>query len=382
MTTNTKYSKPVISTNPSAHNDKRKNRINNLMNNELVFNTQKKNKFSENVDKIYGKENFNIISNKLLNSFEKDEKSTINQENKRDKFRIKINEMNAQNNNSNNNMNILPSSSTSLYNNINPGFSTIKKVNDIITPDKKIMRSSSVGYFHFESNKQNNRRGKYIEYNSNKLINNNKGINLYSNINNSNSGGEYTNLHNIANKVESKGIKIVHKGHILDNNINSNRGKNNHNDNKSKSNLKLNNSKNTFYLPRLNNNTKGMSNNHDLNYISNNNNSNVNNKIKNKLNSSQFKFKINNAIKKGFNLNNNKLLVFPASNYQQLFKRSESSGFMNFGTNLNTNKSNKGINNSNNSKKFMGLSSSLVNMGYINNKNDKKLRRNASELFI
>ena len=384
MTTNTKYSKPVISTNPSAHNDKRKNRINNLMNNELEFNTQKKNKFSENVDKIYGKENFNIISNKLLNSFEKDEKSTINQENKRDKFRIKINEMNAQNNNSNNNMNILPSSSTSLYNNINPGFSTIKKVNDIITPDKKIMRSSSVGYFHFESNKQNNRRGKYIEYNSNKLINNNKGINLYSNINNSNSGGEYTNLHNIANKVESKGIKIVHKGHILDNNINSNRGKNNHNENKSKSNLKLNNSKNTFYLPRLNNNTKGMSNNHDLNYISNNNNSNVNNKIKNKLNSSQFKFKINNAIKKGFNLNNNnnKLLVFPASNYQQLFKRSESSGFMNFGTNLNTNKSNKGINNSNNSKKFMGLSNSLVNMGYINNKNDKKLRRNASELFI
>ena len=384
MTTNTKYSKPVISTNPSAHNDKRKNRINNLMNNELVFNTQKKNKFSENVDKIYGKENFNIISNKLLNSFEKDEKSTINQENKRDKFRIKINEMNAQNNNSNNNMNILPSSSTSLYNNINPGFSTIKKVNEIITPDKKIMRSSSVGYFHFESNKQNNRRGKYIEYNSNKLINNNKGINLYSNINNSNSGGEYTNLHNIANKVEQKGIKIVHKGHILDNNINSNRGKNNHNENKSKSNLKLNNSKNTFYLPRLNNNTKGMSNNHDLNYISNNNNSNVNNKIKNKLNSSQFKFKINNAIKKGFNLNNNnnKLLVFPASNYQQLFKRSESSGFMNFGTNLNTNKSNKGINNSNNSKKFMGLSSSLVNMGYINNKNDKKLRRNASELFI
>ena len=388
MTTNTKYSKPVVSTNPSAHNDKRKNRINNLMNNELVFNTQKKNKFSENVDKIYGKENFNIISNKLLNSFEKDEKSTINQENKKDKFRIKINEMNEQNNNSNNNMNILPSSSTSLYNNINPGFSSIKKINDIITPDKKIMRSSSVGYFNFESNKQNNKRGKYIEYNSNKLINNNKGINLYSNLNNSNSGGEYTNLHNIVNKAEQKGIKIVHKGHILDNNMNSNKGKNNHIENKSKSNLKLTNSKNTFYLPRLNNNTKGMNSNYDLNFInnnnSNNNNSNTNSKIKNKLNSSQFKFKINNAIKKGFNVNNNnnKLLVFPSSNYQQLFKRSESSGFMNFGTNINTNKSNRGLNNSNNSKKFMGLSSSLVNMGYINNKNDKKLRRNASELFI
>ena len=388
MTTNTKYSKPVVSTNPSAHNDKRKNRINNLMNNELVFNTQKKNKFSENVDKIYGKENFNIISNKLLNSFEKDEKSTINQENKKDKFRIKINEMNEQNNNSNNNMNILPSSSTSLYNNINPGFNSIKKINDIITPDKKIMRSSSVGYFNFESNKQNNKRGKYIEYNSNKLINNNKGINLYSNLNNSNSGGEYTNLHNIVNKAEQKGIKIVHKGHILDNNMNSNKGKNNHIENKSKSNLKLTNSKNTFYLPRLNNNTKGMNSNYDLNFInnnnSNNNNSNTNSKIKNKLNSSQFKFKINNAIKKGFNVNNNnnKLLVFPSSNYQQLFKRSESSGFMNFGTNINTNKSNRGLNNSNNSKKFMGLSSSLVNMGYINNKNDKKMRRNASELFI
>ena len=29
------------------------------MNNELVFNTQKKNKFSDNVEKIYSNDNFN-----------------------------------------------------------------------------------------------------------------------------------------------------------------------------------------------------------------------------------------------------------------------------------------------------------------------------------
>ena len=43
MTTNTKYSKPMISTNPSANIDKRKNRISNIVDNALVFNTQKKN---------------------------------------------------------------------------------------------------------------------------------------------------------------------------------------------------------------------------------------------------------------------------------------------------------------------------------------------------
>ena len=66
MTTNTKYSKPMISTNPSANIDKRKNRISNIVDNALVFNTQKKNKFSDNVEKIYSNDNFNIISNKLL----------------------------------------------------------------------------------------------------------------------------------------------------------------------------------------------------------------------------------------------------------------------------------------------------------------------------
>ena len=392
MTTNTKYSKPVISTNPSANVDKRKNRINNLMNNELVYNTQKKNKFSDNVNKIYGKENFNIISNKLLNSFEGNEKSLIQQqikeENKKEKYKIRINEMNAQNNDDTTHMSLVPSSSTSLYNNIKNsglGYNNMKKINDIITPDKKIMRSSSVGYFNLENSKQNNKRGKFIEYNSNKLLDKN-GVNIISKLNNSNSG-DYTNLYNIANKGEQSNLKLGHKSHILDNNLNSQRAKinnnnnNNYNENKIKNNLKLNNSKNTFYLPRLNHQKGANYNYNEYNYI----NNNINNKKKNKLNVSQLKFKINNAIKRGFNLNTNnknKLLVFPQSNYQQIFKRSESSGFINLGSNINNNNiSNRGNKNPSNSKKFMGLSNSLVNMGYINNE-DKKLKRNASELFL
>ena len=387
MTTNTKYSKPVISKNPSANVDKRKNRINNLMNNELVLNTQKKNKFSENVNKIYGKENFNIISNmsnKLVNSFEGFDKSVIKQqmeeENKKERYKIKINEMNEQNNEDTTHISLLPSSSTSLYNNIKNnglGSNNVKKINDIITPDKKIMRSSSVGYFNFENIKQNNKRGKYIEYNSNKLSNNNDGMNLISNLNNSNSG-EYTNLYNAANKGEQNNIRIVHKSHILDNNLNSQRGKLNNNENKGKNSLKLSNTKNTFYLPRLNNQKAGVNYNYNYNEFSYLNN-NINNKKKSKLNVSQLKFKINNAIKRGYNYNaNNKknLLVFPQSNYHQIFKRSESTGFTNLGSNI----SNRGGKNSSN-KKFMGLSNSLVNMGYINN-DDKKLRRNASELFL
>ena len=387
MTTNTKYSKPVISTNPSANVDKRKNRINNLMNNELVFNTQKKNKFSENVNKIYGKENFNIISNmsnKLVNSFEGFDKSVIKQqmeeENKKERYKIKINEMNKQNNEDTTHISLLPSSSTSLYNNIKNnglGSNNVKKINDIIIPDKKIMRSSSVGYFNFENIKQNNKRGKYIEYNSNKLSNNNDGMNLISNLNNSNSG-EYTNLYNAANKGEQNNIRIVHKSHILDNNLNSQRGKLNNNENKGKNSLKLSNSKNTFYLPRLNNQKAGVNYNYNYNEFSYLNN-NINNKKKSKLNVSQLKFKRNNAIKRGYNYNaNNKknLLVFPQSNYHQIFKRSESTGFTNLGSNI----SNRGGKNSSN-KKLMGLSNSLVNMGYINN-DDKKLRRNASELFL
>ena len=88
-------------------------------------------------------------------------------------------------------------------------------------------------------------------------------------------------------------------------------------------------------------------------------------------------------IKKGLNFNNNnsKLLVFHKNNYHQIFKKSESTSFINIANNLKTNKSNRGIKNSTYSKKFMGLSNFLANMVYINN-NDKKLRRNASDLFL
>ena len=379
MTTNSKYNKPMISTNPSANDDKRKNKINNLMNNELVYNTQKKNKFSDNVKKMYNNDNFNIISNKLLNSFENVENSALKQhlkdDSKKNKYKIKTGETNAQNDNDTH-LSIIPSSSTSLINNINNNLvsNNIKKINDIIASDKKVMRSSSVGYFNFDNYKQNNKKGRFFEFNSNKL-NNNDNNNLGANLNNSNSG-DYTNLFNIGNKEQSRSKK-----HIIDNgNLNSHRAKIYNNiENKSKNNFKLIcGSKNTFYLPRLNN-QKGVNYNdiNHLNYLNYNSN---NIKQKNKLNISQFKFKINNPIKKGFNLNSNKLLVMPSyNNYHQIFKRSESSGFMNLGSNINNgNKSNRGI--KNNTKKFMGISNSLVNMGYLNN--DKKLKRNNSELFL
>ena len=376
MTTNSKYSKPIVSTNPSAN-----------INGELVCNSQKKNKFSENVDKLYGKDNFNIISNKLLDSFENIKQSVfkeqIKAENKKEKYKIKINEINSQNSNDNTHVSLVPSSSTSLYNikNNNPGYNNMKKINNIITPDKKLMRSSSVGYFILDNNRQNNNRvTKFMEYHSNNL--NNNDMNLISNLNNSNSG-EYTNIYNVINKNEQNKNKIRHKSHILDNNLNSHKElavESHNNEIKSKNNLKLNNSKNNFYLPRLNN-QKGTNYNHnELNHM-NNNNANI--KKKNKTNVNQLKFKLNNVIKRGFNFNNNnsKLLVFPQNNYHQIFKKSESSSFINITNNLKTNKSNRGIKNSTNSKKFMGLSNSLANMGYINN-NDKKLRRNASDLFL
>ena len=257
----------------------------------------------------------------------------------------------------------------------------MKKINNIITPDKKLMRSSSVGYFILDNNRQNNNRvTKFMEYHSNNL--NNNDMNLISNLNNSNSG-EYTNIYNVINKNEQNKNKIRHKSHILDNNLNSHKElavESHNNEIKSKNNLKLNNSKNNFYLPRLNNQKGSNYNHNELNHM-NNNNANI--KKKNKTNVNQLKFKLNNVIKRGFNFNNNnsKLLVFPQNNYHQIFKKSESSSFINITNNLKTNKSNRGVKNSTNSKKFMGLSNSLANMGYINN-NDKKLRRNASDLFL
>ena len=381
MTTNTKYSKPMISTNPSANIDKRKNRISNIVDNALVFNTQKKNKFSDNVEKIYSNDNFNIISNKLLDSFENMEK---NIETKKEKYKIQMIDANSHNynniNEENTNLNIPPSSYTSLYNHYNRNmleYSNVKNINDIITPNKKIVRSGSVGLIELENKKQSQKKGKYIEYNSNKLTGNKKSsINLYSNITNINPG-DYNSIFNLVNKLEPNKIKIIHKSHIIENNSNSQRTKSNNNTNIE--NLKLNNSKNTFYLPKLNS-QKGIINNNNYEYsFANNNNNKQNNKSKNTLNVSQFKFKINKGVKKGLNFNNNKLFAFPSNNYKQIFKRSESTGFINL---YNNNKSNRAIKNTSTSKKFNGLSNSLANLGIINNSKEKKIKRNASDLFL
>ena len=139
-------------------------------------------------------------------------------------------------------------------------------------------------------------------------------------------------------------------------------------------------SKNTFYLPKLNS-QKGINiNSYEHGFI---NNSKPYNRAKSKVNIGQFKLKINKGTKKGYNLNNsNKLLAFPSSNYKQIFKRSESSGFINFRTNLNNNKTNRGIKNSSINKKFMGLSNSLASLGIMHNSKEKKAKRNASELFL
>ena len=288
-------------------------------------------------------------------------------------------------NEENTNLNIPPSSYTSLYNHYNRNmleYSNVKNINDIITPNKKIVRSGSVGLIELENKNQSQKKGKYIEYNSNKLTGNKKSsINLYSNITNINPG-DYNSIFNLVNKLEPNKIKIIHKSHIIENNSNSQRTKSNNNtniENRARNILKLNNSKNTFYLPKLNS-QKGIINNNNYEYsFANNNNNKQNNKSKNTLNVSQFKFKINKGVKKGLNFNNNKLFAFPSNNYKQIFKRSESTGFINL---YNNNKSNRAIKNTSTSKKFNGLSNSLANLGIINNSKEKKIKRNASDLFL
>ena len=406
ITTNSKYSKPVISTNPSANNDKRKNRNNKLINspilenNDPIFSSQKKNKLNANINlkNIYNNDNINIVSSNLLLSNEINEKTIKPPQLKEDKknnikYKIKLGEINNVGSNVGNNignnagnndtlLSNLASSSTSLFNINNNGNQNIKKINGLINIDKNAMRSSSVGHFNLESIKQNqnNNKTKYIEINSNKSNKSNNNLNILSNITNINNAGDISNVFNMGSLSNLSGeqtqMKINYKDNFLDNNnynINSQRIKINNLDNKNKISLKLNgnSSKGGFYLPQLNN---GKNLNH--NEFSNHNiNSNI--KLKNKLNISQFKFKINHGNKKGFL--NNKLLIIPGNNYQPLFKRSESSGFINFGTNI-SNKSNRANRNNFNKKNLIGLSSSLVNNGY-NNYNEKKLYRNASDLF-
>ena len=388
VTTNTKYSKPVISTNPSAKNDKRKNRNNKLcspifQNNEQIYNTHKKNKFNGNIKYIYNNENVNILSNNLVLSNENNDKSIKllpSKEEKKSniKYKIKLGEINLGSNNDSLLSN-LAFSSTSLLNknNINNnGNSNIKKINEIINQEKKQIRSSSVGHFNLEGiKKQNNKKSKYIEYNSNTKLNN-----LLSN--NGSNQGDLTSIFNLGSLSNLSGEQAQinnYKENLLDNNynVNSQRIKVNNLDNKSKNSLKINqnNSKATsFYLPQLN---KGKTLIHNDSI---NNNINSNMKLRNKLNINQLKFKINHGNKKGFNLNNNKLLIIPGNNYQPIFKRSESTGFINFGTNFNTNKSNRVSKIGLGKKNFIGISSSLLN-NELNHNNDKKLFRNGSDFF-
>ena len=383
MTTNTKYSKPVISTNPSANNNKRKNRNNKfingpiLENNTPVFNTQKKIKIngSKNIINFYNNDNINIVSNHLLLSNDINEKNAKHQHIKEDKrnlskYKIKLGDINNVNDTLLSN---LASSSTSLLN-VNNGSQNIKKINGLINPDKNPMRSSSVGHFNLENMKQQNKNStktKFIDINSNKAISN---INILSNLSNVNDmSNVINNMGSLSNlSGEPTQMKINYNDNYLENN-NSHRMKNNNNiDNKTKIGVKMNanNSKLGFYLPQLN---SGKTINHEFS----NHNINPNGKLRNKLNISQFRFKINhNNNKKGFL--NNKLLIIPGNNYQPLFKRSESSGFMNFGTNI-PNKTKRGNRNDFNRKNLVGISNSLINNGF--NYNDKRLFRNASDLF-
>ena len=79
------------------------------------------------------------------------------------------------------------------------------------------------------------------------------------------------------------------------------------------------------------------------------------------------------------NLKKNKLLIIPGNNYQHIFKRSESLGFMNFGNNLGFKKTRR-INKINfNGTNIVGLSSSQISNGF--SYNERKLYRNASDIF-
>ena len=387
ITTNSKYTKPAISTNPSANNEKRKNsKLYSPLFQKLdpVSNTQKKNKFngSINIKNIYNNENINIVNSNLLFSNENNKKNIKPQQSKEDKksnlkFKIKLGDMNMVSNNDTLLSN-LASSSTSIFNINNNINQNINKINEIINPEKKPMRSSSVGQFNIENNKQqnqNNNKSKYIEFNKNNI-----NINLLFNINNGNNPGDLTNIINIGSLSNLSGeqtqIKNYKDNNFLDNNkmINSQRIKINNLDTKNKIPIKINanNSKGGFYLPQLN---SGKTLNH--NELGNNN---LNLRLKNKLNINQFKYKINHGNKK-LNLNNNKLLIIPGNNYQPIFKRSESTGFFNFGTNISPNKSNRTNKNNYTKKNFIGISNSLLNNGYTSFNNEKKLHRNASDLF-
>ena len=349
VTTNSKYSKPMI-TNPTTNIDNRKNN-NKLFSpifqrNEQFHNTQKKNNnenINTNINNAFEKESIKIIDNNLLVNNKSKEKSNINQEQLNEKLKddknnikikIKSDEVNLLNNNKIDLSNLASPSSIMFKNNIN---NQIKKINELLNNIDKNnqMRSSSVNIENNrQKNKINSKKEKNIEFNINKL---NKKNNLYSNLRNKNYGegpnkifniGSFDNLSGDGTHLKSVKEKVLDNNNIninINNNyiVNSQRLKMNSIDNNRKKNILRNingiNSKTSFYLPQLN---VGKTINYDSGYNSPNNNI----KINNRLNVSQFKYKINNVNKKGKNLKKNKLLIIPGNNYQHIFKRSESSG--------------------------------------------------------
>ena len=384
VSTNTKYSKPIMSTNTSV-NDKRKNKNYKKITSPIFQknDTQKKNKLND-INNIYKNDHISIFSHKLVVSKENNE-NNINQKQinddiiKEDKDssqnKIKLGELNLdKGKNEETILTNIPSSSTPLINN-NININKIKKPNDIMKIERnKQIRSSSLGQFNLENNKQqnllNNTKKKYIEIKDNKFNNHD---NLISNISHGDKGEDFSKIFNKGSMSNLSGeqtqMKIAYKNKILDDNmdnINSQRSK--------FDTLKLYSNKNSnpnsgLYLPKLN---KGKTINHEYGNI----NSGSKIKLKNKLNLSRYKFKINHGSKIGFNLNN-KLSIVPGNNYKQILKRSESSGFINLGANFNNNNSYKANKNNYSIKNFMGLSNSQINY----NNNGRKLIRNESDLF-
>jgi hypothetical protein len=362
LTTNSKYSKPVISTNPSANYEKKNNRANLLYSpkyqNIPIYNSQKKIRLNDNIiiNNIYNN-NINIVSNNLLLSNENyvnPKQKNITKKNI--KYKIKLGDTSAVNNNNNDRLiSNLGSSSSSIFNmnnnNNNNNVNLIKNVNGLINHDKNIMRSSSVGKFELDSatlrNNHNNKKTKHLEINTTRInrINNNN-INILSNLSNSNKQGSLNNILSTGFLNSLNGDQNKNRINYEDSNnynLNAHEIKNNNIDNNSNRNLKINlkNSKSNFYLPQLNSGKNF--NNKEYDILRNFNN---NYKLRNKLSINQFKFKMNHPNKKGLEFSN-KLLIVPGNNYYPSLKRSESMGVMNFGpTNRNLKKSN--INNKNN----------------------------------
>ena len=384
VSTNTKYSKPIMSTNTSV-NDKRKNKNYNKITSPIFQknDTQKKNKLND-INNIFKNDHISIFSHKLVVSKENNENNInqkqINVDKKEDKDgsqnKIKVGESNKdKGKNEETVLTNIPSSSTPIVNN-NININKIKKLNEIMKIERnKHIRSSSLGQFNLENNKQqnllNNTKKKYIELKENKFNNND---NLKSNISHGDKGEDFSKIFNKGSMSNFSGeqtqMKITYKNKILDDNmdnINSQRSK--------FDTLKLYSNKNSnpnsgLYLPQLN---KGKTINHEYGNI----NSYSKIKLKNKLNLSRYKFKINHGSKIGLNLNN-KLSIVPGNNYKQILKRSESSGIINLGTYFNNKNSYKENRNNYGIKHFMGLSNSQIN---INNNFGRKLIRNESDLF-